>query len=292
MSFLFFLRDRVVPYLFLLLIVIGGLGSIGWIFANTYFWNTANVIFLVDEEIISAKIDIEARILYQDFTFFQTTYPFHIVLPYTREVTCSKECIFSDIPAGDTEVTFITQAGAQQNEKIVIRGDTQWIIDIRMPIRVKEIPLAEIPKNQSTSVPTDIVPQSIFYTNTVQGLLLFYDKGLLFLHDSWAQQNILLTTGFNIRSALRGVESGTYYLITDANEAVLFDRYGRKKTEKITHSLLKDKDLIWELRDGKVTTKLMLWGRERIFFGRLFWVESGEKYYLSDGEKILEIINN
>ena len=53
-----------------------------------------------------------------------------------------------------------------------------------MPIRVKEIPLAEIPKNQSTSVPTDIVPQSIFYTNTVQGLLLFYDKGLLFLHDS------------------------------------------------------------------------------------------------------------
>ena len=125
MSFLLFLRDRVVPYLFLLFIIVGGVGSIGWIFANTYFWNTANVIFLVDEEIISAKIDIEARILYQDFTFFQTIYPFHIILPYSREIRCNKECIFSDIPAGNAEVTFITQAGTQQNEKIVIRSDTQ-----------------------------------------------------------------------------------------------------------------------------------------------------------------------
>jgi hypothetical protein len=61
-----------------------------------------------------------------------------------------------------------------------------------------------------------------------------------------------------IRSAVRGIQDGAYYLITDADEVLLFDRYGRQKTEKVTHSLLQEKDLIWELRDGHITTKLIV----------------------------------
>ena len=56
----------------------------------------------------------------------------------------------------------------------------------------------------------------------------------------------------------RGIQEGTYYLITDTNEIFLFDRYGRQKTEKVTHSILQDQDLTWELRNGDVTTKLLV----------------------------------
>jgi len=115
--------------------------------AQTYFWNTSQVTFIVDAEIVSVKMDIAARIIYQDFPLFQSTYPFHITIPYSREMSCSKECIFTDIPAGDAQITFTTQSGTQFNEHATILPDTQGNIDMRMPIRVKEIPPSDVVKN-------------------------------------------------------------------------------------------------------------------------------------------------
>jgi hypothetical protein len=36
---------------------------------------------------------------------------------------------------------------------------------------------------------------------------------------------------------------------------------------------------------------LIVWGKERVFFGRLFWFAVETKQYLFDGKKILEILN-
>jgi hypothetical protein len=72
----------------------------------------------------------------------------------------------------------------------------------------------------------------------------------------------------------------------------LFDRYGRQKTEEITHSVFGEQDIIWESRDGAITSKLMIQGKERVFPGRIFWFIHQEKTYLFDGENIFEIINN
>jgi hypothetical protein len=115
--------------------------------AQTFFWQTSDVTFLIDEEIVSVKIDVAARIIYQDFPLFQGTYPFHITLPYSREIKCSKECLFTDIPAGDARATFIAHSGAQFVEKISILPDTQGIIDMRIPIRVRELSISEVVKN-------------------------------------------------------------------------------------------------------------------------------------------------
>ncbi len=292
MSFFLFLRDKVVPSLFFFCIIFWGWGGIVWLFGQAYFWNTSDVTYIVDEEVISVKMDIAARIIYRDFSFFQSTYPFHITLPYSRELDCKKECTFVDIPAGDARVTFVTQSGAQLSEQISILSDTRGSIDMRIPIRVKEIALSEVVKNVWDISKIDIDPESIFYQNTTQGLWLFYKKGLLFLYDVNSGQNILLENDMKVRSVARGMQEGTYYLTTDANDVFFFDRYGRQKTEKVTHSLLRDQDLVWELRDEDVTTKLLIGGKERIFFGRLFWFMSSDKQYLFDGEKVFEIINN
>jgi hypothetical protein len=141
MSFLFFLRDKVVPYLLLLCIIIGGIGGIGWLLANTFFWNTSDMTIVVDPEIVGAKIDIQARILYKDFTLFQDIYPFHIVLPISHQASCAKECIFTDIPAGDAELILYTKSGTQQREKIVIMPDTKGNLDMRLLIRTQKVTL-------------------------------------------------------------------------------------------------------------------------------------------------------
>lgn len=143
MRFFIFLRDRVLPSLFLLIIVVGGLGSIGWILARTYFWQTSDIVFLTDDA-ASAEIDISARVIYYDIPLFQTTYPFHIVFPYHQAVTCHQECRFIDVPAGDATILFRTANGEKFQEKVVILPDTTGTIDLRMPIRVRTVSRDEI----------------------------------------------------------------------------------------------------------------------------------------------------
>jgi hypothetical protein len=88
------------------------------------------------------------------------------------------------------------------------------------------------------------------------------------------------------------MEDGIYFLITETDTVFVFDRYGRQKTAEITHSILGERDIVWEYRDGVITSKLMTQGKERVFPGRLFWFPYQENTYLFDGKNIFEIINN
>lgn len=135
----------------------------------------------MDEDIVSIEIHISARVIHKDFPLFQSTYPFHIVIPYTREMTCLKECVLTDIPAGSAEVILITQEGARYTENVLIAPDTQGILNIRSPIHIQEV---KSPKNQENMINIDSPPESIFYKNTPQGLWLLYDKGRIFVYDA------------------------------------------------------------------------------------------------------------
>jgi len=292
MPFLLFLRDRVLPYLLLLCIIVGGIGGIGWLLARTYFWNTSGVTFIVDEEIIAAQISIKARIIYKDFRVFGNVYSFHIVLPYNHTVSCIKECAFSDIPAGNAEIVLYTKDGIQWREEVLITADTMWTIDLRLPIRLKEIVYKEVDNNIWSVIDSELDMESVFYRNTVQGLWLFYDKGIPFIYDIWSRQKILLENKTRVRSVVRWIEEGVYYLMTENNEVMVFDRYGRRETVIIDHSSLDGQDIVWEIREGMITSKLVIQGEERVFPGRLFWLIDEEKSYLFDGEKVFEIINN
>ena len=203
-------------------------------------------------------------------------------------MTCLKECIFVDIPAGDAKIIFVTQEGIRYTENALITPDTQGILDLRTPIHIQEI---EVPQNGVDMTKIDIPSDSIFYKNIPQGLWLLYDKGKIFVYDMVAQQSILLPQEQEIISIVRWTQLGEYYFITDNNDVWRFDRYGRQKTEKITHSSLADKDLVWEQREGIITTKITLPGKERVFPRRLFWFEIEKKQYIFDGEKTFEIIN-
>lgn len=198
-SFLLFLRDRALPSLFLLTIIIGGIGGIGWLFANTYFWNTSDMTVVVDTEVVAAQIDIEARIIYKDFTLFGDIYPFHIVLPARHEVSCDKECVFRDIPAGDAEIVLYTASGAEQRERILIMPDTKGSMDMRLPIRTQKVTL----ENTLNREIVDIDLASVFFQNTVQGLALLYVKGVLFLYDASAGQRILIGNDLKVRTVVR-----------------------------------------------------------------------------------------
>ncbi len=192
MRFFIFLRDRVLPSLFLLIIVVGGLSGMGWLLARTYFWQTSDVTFLTDDA-VSAEINISAHIVYYDIPLFQTTYPFHIVLPYHQTVNCNQECRFIDIPAGDATILFRTANGEQFQEKVSIMPDTIGTIDLRMPIRVRTVSRDEIGKSGVLSPDESVMKESIFYADTLQGLWLWYKNGNLFLYDAEARQNILLS---------------------------------------------------------------------------------------------------
>ncbi len=272
MGFFIFLRDKVVPILFLLVIIIGGLGSIGWLFARTYLWQTSEVTFITDNA-VSAEMHIAARILYYDIPLFQDIYPFHITLPYQKTVQCNKECIFTDVPAGDAYVVFRTVSGEQWQEKIVILSDTTGIIDLRMPIEVQTVSSQEIGLTDIQTPSTDIPAGSIVSQNIIQGLWLWYDNAQLFLYDVASRQNILLSNLGTIRMAVRGLKDGEYYLINTKNEVVLFDRYGRQKTDLVTQTSLDNQKIIWEQRESGITSKVLIGAEERVFFGRLFWAQ-------------------
>lgn len=83
--------------------------------------------------------------------------------------------------------------------------------------------------------------------------------------------------------AIRGLNEGEYYLVSEKNEVFLFNRYGRKKTEAITEVSLENKHIIWEQHGDDITSKVVIDGQERVFFGRLFWAKFGQNTYLFDG---------
>ena len=85
------------------------MGGIAWLVAKTYFWDTSDLTVLVDDGVTSAEIHISSRLIYHDFQVFGMSYPFHIVFPWSKTVTCgNKECIFSGLPRGDAEIFFTT----------------------------------------------------------------------------------------------------------------------------------------------------------------------------------------
>jgi hypothetical protein len=79
--------------------------------------------------------------------------------------------------------------------------------------------------------------------------------------------------------------------VNAANEVLLYDRYGRKKTEKVSSSTAWEWRIDWENRDGSVVTQLHIWDAKRVFPGRLFWLNIEDKYYLFDGNKVFDILN-
>ena len=110
--FLIFLRDTVLPYLLLIGIIGGGVGGIVWLVATTYFWNTSSITVLVDESVKSAEIHVSSRIIYQDVQIFGVSYPFHIIFPWSKIVTCDHgECLLLGLPRGDAEIFFTTEKG-------------------------------------------------------------------------------------------------------------------------------------------------------------------------------------
>lgn len=292
MSFLLFLRDRVLPYLLLVCIIIGIGGSFVWFFMRAYFWNTSQLTLITEEETLTAKIDISARIFFVDIPlFWWGVYPIHITFPYSRTVSCSWKCVLTDIPAGEARVMLSDRVGTQSIEMIDIKPDTQGVIDIRMPIWVREILPSEVLENWEINLELPIKTESIFSDNTFQGLWLFYDVWIPFLYDAASRQTLLMPNDSRILSAFRGIQEGEYYLVTHSNDVLFYDRYGRKKTEKVTHSMVSESDLIWENHDGNITTRLRIWDKERVLYGRFFWHNVENKYYLFDGNKIFEIIN-
>jgi len=109
MRFLIFLRDKVFPYILFIAIIGGGLGGIAWLIATTYFWNTSQLTVLVADDVASAEIHISARVIYQDFQVFGVLYPFHMVFPWSTTIECHKECVFSSLPPGEAEITFVSK---------------------------------------------------------------------------------------------------------------------------------------------------------------------------------------
>lgn len=291
MRFFIFLRDTVLPYMLLIIIVWGGLSGIAWMVATTYFWKTSQLTVLVDDTVTSAEIHISSRLVYHDFQFFGVSYPFHIIFPWNKSIVCSnKECIFSGLPRGDAEILFIGDNRTFEPEHIVIEPATQGTLNLRSVILVKEVidrVWIGLIAQKTHTLPGDISPGSIFYENTLQGLFLFWNNGIVFFYDTSGKQSIMLPQNLMVQSIVRGVQEGTYYLTTAQNEIWLYDRYGREKTQKVLHSTIPNADLIWE----DMQTRLKIGKNEQVLPGRVFWFVYNTKNYLFDGEKVFEIIN-
>jgi hypothetical protein len=118
-------------------------------------------------------------------------------------VSCIQECIFTDIPAGNAELTLYTQSGDNQRKEILIMPDTKGNIDVRMPIRTQKVTLDASRSDILGSKMKDIDPASVFFRNTLQGLALFYDKGITFLYDASDDQRTLLGNDFRVRAIFR-----------------------------------------------------------------------------------------
>lgn len=289
MKFFVFLREKVLSYILLLCIIVTIIWSIVGLLASTYLWKTSELTLLVDEE-VSAKIDISARIIYKDFSFFGIEYPFHIVFPFSRDIACAKECRFLDIPAGRATVVLTNKTGVQTRETFVVAPDTAWEIDLRESIRIVAVGLDDLEVEKWILVSAWIPDIGRAYSNNIQGLFLIYQNGTLFLYDTSFQQKILLPQAYQFLSVFRGVGVGEYYLVTNWDEVVFFDRYGQKKTEIVTRSTIKNMEIRWVKSGDDTMTYLTIGDKERSLFGYVFWYILGEKVYLFDKWKIFDII--
>lgn len=305
-SLLIFLRDRFLPVMMLLIIIVGILGGMLWLLARTYLWNTSGLTLLADDTFVTAEIRIASRVLYYDFDLYGFKYPVHIILPWSHQVSCHGECVFEGLPNWEAKIALKTSDGDSLKTTVLITPLTRGTIDLRTKIRIQESKTNAPVPNQINSpwAPS----RGIMSRNIRQWLWLFLDNKTLNVYDAALWQNILIAQKnsfvssydasqspeiLSVVSIVRGIQEGEYYLLMTPNrlgvtEVWIYDRYGRKKTEKVSESVVNTMKIVW----WDTETKLVIGSNERTFPEKLFWFNSDEKWLLFDGKKVFEILNN
>lgn len=99
------IREKAFRFLLPIVIIVVVLGTLIWSFGKAYLWDVSRVTVLVPEGEYQMRLQIQARIIYFDIDLFGYYYPFHIILPFSREIICDTQCVFDRIPYGDAVLT-------------------------------------------------------------------------------------------------------------------------------------------------------------------------------------------
>ena len=94
-------------------------------------------------------------------------------------------------------------------------------IDMRSQIRIQDISQSISHSTIGASAPSGL----ILYENTTQGLWLLGDRGVESVYDIQDRQSSILPKNLVAQSIVRGLQPGEYYIVTDANEVWMYDRY-------------------------------------------------------------------
>ncbi len=161
-------RDKVFSFLFPVLLVAVILGTIVWVCGKTYFWDTSSLKLQIDEP-SRVTVNIQANLFEKRIQMLGFDYDIHFFLPWSREVSCQRECLIERLPAGSG---FIVVANPTKTENINISviPDTIGTVDLRSPWKISKLSIETIQSLQSPPIPDTEKKMLGFiaFTNSIQ----------------------------------------------------------------------------------------------------------------------------
>lgn len=170
--------------------------------------------------------------MYFDADLFGFYYPVHLTIPFSRTISCQRECVFDRIPMGDGLVTVLSEKPTRA--QVFIEPDTQGTLNLRPAFELKTITDVNIINQFRAPEITQDEKKglNIEKMNTFLGLAIVRRNRDILLYDTMTKQLLSppLTT-IPLQMA-RGEKDGIYIFWTKEN-TIIWDRYGREPIKKI-----------------------------------------------------------
>ena len=222
------LRDKFLSFAIPVIVTASIAGSIVWIIGTTYFWDTSRLTLLLPAE-TNVRIQIQARLVYRDVTFFGVPYPIHLTLPWSRTQKCPETCLLERLPAGDMMITF-TYKNTLQNIPVSLLPDTHGTLNLRPELEVIDIldeKIFDRFRMPAVTPTEEKYLENATYSNALQGLYLIGENGDRKIYDSQTKQTLTLPSSLTPSLVGRAQTSGMYFLYDAEKGMMLYDRYGR-----------------------------------------------------------------
>lgn len=225
------LRDKIFSFFFPVFLVVSILGCIVWVVGKTYYWDVSSLRVQLDAP-SHVIVRLQAELFKKDIHILGFDYPIHFTLPWSREQECSEICDITRLPPGDGSI-LVSNGVKSQTFFVSIARNTAGTADFRTPIRIRFLDDNETKKSyaRSLTIEEKNALNSIVFTNNIAWISVSTQAGKDVFYDVLTRQ--ILTPSVPLDMVFLGPNKGEYYLVNN-RDIILWDRYGRKATQKIT----------------------------------------------------------
>lgn len=276
-------RDKIISFLFPVILVAVILWTIVWTVGKTYFWDVSSLKLQLDAP-SQVTIRLQAELIDTNIHILGFDYRIHFTLPWSREESCTAVCDIARLPPGSGSI-LVSNTENNQSFFISIARNTAGTVDFRTPIRVNFLSNGDV-SSISAQWLTEEEKKAlgdISFENRVDGIYVVARGWRDVFYDSITRQ--IFTPPIDVQRVYRGTKEGKYLLVT-WKDITLWDRYGRESMTKMTNTDQDVLHLAWNANSTTFTYK----NNTQTLSGKWFpRVGIQNRKLFSDGQRIIEI---